>query len=73
MTYIADDKVCVMLQGLRFIKLESSATSKGYRSNWWLRIGYKGHYESIYYESNGQAARAMYAKVRKALTEKVKP
>jgi len=66
--YATDERFCVMLQGLRLCKIDSVTTTiKGATPQWFIKIGYKSHQDSIYYGHNRQAARNMYNQIRRAL------
>lgn len=65
--YVADHKVTVKIAGLRFVHLDQSMTVKNFKSNWWLKFGYKGHEQAVYYEHDAKSAKAIYAKLRKVL------
>ncbi len=65
--YVADNRICVKVQGLRFVHLDQSMKVKNFQSNWWLKFGYKGHQQAVYYAQDGKSAKAMYAKLRKVL------
>jgi len=65
--YVADDRICVKVQGLRFVHLDQSMKVKNFKSHWWLKFGYKGHEQAVFYEHDAKGAKAIYTKLRKAL------